>query len=360
MRYIINILFLFTLITTSLFSNEEIESKELYLEYTSFPQRVFTGQKFEVKLKALILKDETSYDKIITSFTHEDNLERLTTDVVWIKNKLSEYTTSITYKVFKDSFALPKITLALSKNEEIIDFISIDSPAIKYEQIALNQKLFSNVIAKEFEVMTAKTKQYTNNILHTTINVKAVNSNLEDFKLNTYPSEDQGINSLTDTYPEQNLYYYVMIPSHTKEINFNYYNVDAKDFVMINIPIMLDEELVSTQTELNPYNSSILVYKQIFSAAVLFVFIVLFAFTKNNIYLIIITILIIVLAYLFIPNKKILLDKGINVYILPTSNSTLFKSIEHKKVVEIVNENSYFIKVLFDNESIGWIKKNDI
>ena len=27
---------------------------------------------------------------------------------------------------------------------------------------------------------------------------------------------------------------------------------------------------------------------------------------------------------------------------------------------EIINENDNFIKVLFRNESIGWIKKNDI
>ena len=360
MKYIINILFLFTLFTTSLFSNEEIESKELYLEYSSFPQRVFTGQKFEVKLKALILKDTTTYDKIVTTFTQEENIEVLTKDIVWIKNESSEYIATIAYKVYKDAFTLPKITLALSKDEEIIDFISIDSPPIKYEKIAVNQKLFSNIIADDLEVMTVKTKQYTNNILHTTINIKAINSNLEDFKLNEYLDEQQGINSLSDIHPEQNLYYYVMIPSHTKEIKFNYYNANSKDFVMINIPIILDEELVSTQTELNPYNSSILIYKQVFSGVLLLISILLFVFTRNNIYLIFITIFIIVLAYLFIPNQKVLVNKGISVYILPTNNSTIFKKLERKNVVEIVNEKNDFIKVLFDNESIGWIKKNDI
>ncbi|MGB5868427.1 MAG: hypothetical protein WBG69_11205 [Arcobacteraceae bacterium] len=360
MKYILNIVFLFTLLNTSLFSNEEIESKELYLEYNSFPQRVFTGQKFEVELKALILKDPTSYDKIVTTFTQEPNIEVLTQDVVWIKNESSEYKTTIAYKVHQDAFTLPKITLALSKDEEIIDFISIDSPFIKYEKIAVNQKLFSNVIANDLEVMTVKTKQYTNNVLHTTINIKGINSNLEDFKLNEYPEDQQGINSLTDIHPEQNLYYYVMIPSHTKELKFNYYNSNSKDFVMITIPIILDEELVSTQTELNPYNSSILIYKQVFSGVLLLISVILFAITRNNIYLIFITIFIVILAYLFIPNQKVLLNKGLSVYILPTNNSTVFKKLERKNVVEIVNEKNDFIKVLFDNESIGWIKKDDI
>jgi len=359
MKYYFRVLLLFLLLITSLFSIEEIESKELYLEYNSYPQRVFTGQKFDIKLKALILKDTNSYDKIVTTFTREQNIELLTKDIVWVKNKSSEYTTTISYKVYQDAFVLPKITLALSKDEEIVDFISVASPEIEYERIAVNQKLFSRVIAKKLEILTVKTKQYTNNILHTTINIKALNGNLEDFILNSY-SEDQGINSLTDMYPEQNLYYYVMIPSHTKQIKFTYYNTVSKDFVTMSIPIILDEELVSTQTELNPYNSSILIYKQVLSGVLLLFFVILFAFKRKNIYLIFITLFITLLAYLFSPNKKILLKEDIKVYILPTNNSTVFKSLDSKQIVEIVNENEDFIKVLFDNESIGWIKKNDI
>jgi len=172
--------------------------------------------------------------------------------------------------------------------------------------------------------------------------------------------DQQAVNSFTDVYPVQNLYYYVMIPSHTKVIKFNYYNSKSKDFIMINIPIILDEELVSTQTELNPYNSSILIYKQVFSSLLLLVAILLFIFTRHNIYLIFVTLFIVLLAYLFIPNEKILINKGINVYILPTNNSTIFRQLERKSIVEVVNKKDDFIKVLFDNESIGWIKKNDI
>ena len=359
MRYKLKILLLFILLSSSLFSSEEIESKELYLEYNSYPQRVFTGQKFDIELKALILKDDNTYDKIVTTFTSEENIELLSEDIVWTKNKANEYLTTISYKIFDKDFVIPKITLALSKNEEIIDFISVDSPIIQYEKIAVNQKLFSKIIAKNLEILTVKTKQYTNNTLHTTINLKALNGNLEDFSLNSY-TEDQGINSLSEVYPNQNLYYYVMVPIYTKQIKFTYYNTQSKSFVMMNIPIMLDEELVSTQTELNPYNSSLLIYKQVFSAFILLIFILIFIFKRQNIYLIIISILILILAYLSIPNKKILLNEDVKVYILPTNSSTIFKIPASKEIVEIVNENEDFIKVLFKNDSIGWIKKDDI
>jgi len=359
MKYYFKAIFLFLVLSSALFSQDEIESKELYLEYDSYPQRVFTGQKFDITLKALILKEEDSYDNIVTTFTTEKNIEVLTQNITWTKNKASEYTTTISYKAFEDTFTLPKITLALSKDEEIIDFISVKSPTIDHGKIAVNQKLFSKIIAKNIEIFTVKTKQYTNNILHATLHIKGTNSNLEDFKLDSYENE-QGISSLSDNYPEQNLYYFVLIPSHTKEIKFTYYNTDSKGFVTITLPIILEEELVSTQTELNPYNSSILIYKQVLVAGFLLLFVLLFAFSKKNIYLIIITIFIALLAYLFIPNKKILLKENIKVYILPTDHSTVFKLLNAKEVVEKINENDEFVKVLFYNQSIGWVKKNEI
>jgi len=359
MKYYLKVIILLSLFTSSLFSLEDVESKELYLEYNSYPQRVFTGQKFDIEFKALILNNINSYDKIVTSFSKEENIEVVTPDIIWTKNNSNEYLTTVSYKIYQEEFILPTIKLSLYKNGEIVDFITINSPEIQYQEIAVNQKLFSKIIAQKLEIFTVKTKQYNNNILHTTINIKATKGNLEDFVLSSY-DENQGIDSLTDIYPMQNLYYYVMIPSHTKEIKFTYYNTDSKSFVTMNVPIILDEELVSTQTELNPYNSSLLIYKQVASGSFVFIFLLLFILKRKNIYLIFLFLSIAILSLLFIPNKKILLKENINVYILPSNNSTVFKSLKSKEIVEIVNEKKKFMKVLFKNQSIGWVKKDDI
>jgi len=355
---LIKLILLIILSFSSLLSNDNGKSKEIYLSYEKYPNRVFTGQKFDIQLSSIILKDPTSYDKIITTFTTEEGIDILTTNVVWEEIKSNRYTTTISYKVYDKEFILPRITLALIKNGQIIDYISVESPKIEYEKIAINQKLFSNIIAKNLQVHTVKTKQYTNNILHTTLHIEGINSNLEDIHFNSY--EDQGINSLTQNYPNQSLYYYVMIPSHTKQINFTFYNTLQKEFITIQIPIILDEELVSTQTELNPYNSSILIYKQVFSGVFLALFIIMYIITRHNRYLILMTIMIIILAYLFIPNKKILLNENTKVYILPTSNSTVYNILDRKHIVEQINEKDKFIKVLFENENIGWIKESDV
>ena len=330
----------------------------MYLDYESYPKRVFTGQKFDVRLKVIVLKSQNEYDKIITTFVDEQNIEILTKEPIWVKQKENTYITTLTLKAHNLQFDMPKITVALLKNSDIINYISVKSLKIKFERIAINQKLFSNIIAKDLQILTVKTKQFTNNMLHSTINIEASNSNLEDINLTQY--KEQGIKDLTENYPNQSIYFYVMTPSHAKSIKFTYYNTVLKDFVMIEIPINLDVELVSTQSDLNPYNSSILIYKQILSGGLLFIAILLFMITKHNRYLIVVTVFIVLIAYLFIPNKKIILPNNTKVYILPTKNSTIFKVLEKKELVEIINEKGVFQKVLFHNENIGWIRKNDI
>lgn len=348
------IFLLITILITSLFSQEEIKSKDIYIDYLSYPKRVFTGQKFEIVLKATILINQEKYDKIITKFEGEDNIELPEATPIWNKEKDNIFISNIIFKSKDKQFTLPNITIGLLKDEEIVDFISIKAPEIKFEKIAVNQKLFSNIIASNLEINTVKTKQYTNSMLLSTINMEATNSNLEDMRLNKF--EDQGIKSLTDNQPHQNIYYYVMIPSHTKEVKFTYYNTILKDFIMITLPITLEEDLVSTQTDLNPYNSSILIYKQVSVLFLLIIVIVLFVITKKTKYLFLMLLLISIIGYLFMPNKKIIIQTGTKIYILPTKHSTVYKVTKNKELVEIINKKDEYIKVLFKNENIGWIK----
>jgi hypothetical protein len=358
MKFILKTLLFLVLFYSFVFSQDDIKSKELYISYDSYPKRVFTSQKFDIKLKVIILKPKEEYDKILTTFFDEKNIQILTKDPIWIEEKPNNYVTTLTFKANDTQFIMPKITIALIKGTAILNFILAKSIKIKFEKIAINQKHFSGIIAKDLQILTIKTKQYTNNMLHSAIHISSTNSNLEDINLTQYA--DQGIKDLTDNYPDQSIYFYVMTPSHTKRIRFTYYNTVLKDFVYIKIPINLDTELVSTQSDLNPYNSSILIYKQILFGILLFFAIFLYTITKQNRYLIIITIFIIIIAYLFIPNKKTILKNSTKVYILPTKNSTIFKVLDKKELVEIINKKDIFVKVLFLNQNIGWVKENDI
>ena len=355
--YFRSLFILFIALTLS-FAEDTVKAKEFYLDISSYPKRVFTGQKFDITLKATILKQKEDYEQILLSYVNGENIDIISTDPVWEEEKDNIFFTKLTFKTKDMKFTLPEITVALVKGEEIVDFISLKLPDIVFEKIAVNEELFSNIIAKDLQVLTVKTKQYNNNTLHTTINLEGLNSNLEDIHLKKY--EEQGIKSFEEKYPLQNVFFYVMTPSHIKEIKFTYYNTVSKDFVTVNIPVNLEEELVSTQTDLNPYNSSMLLYKQSLSIFFLVLFLAVYIVTKKERYLVFLVVSILATAYFFIPNKKVVLTKGTNIYILPTNNSTIYKTLEKRELAEIINEKGDFRKVLFENQNIGWIKEDDI
>jgi len=54
---LIKLILLITLSFSSLLSNDNTKSKEIYLSYEKYPNRVFTGQKFDIQLSSIILKD---------------------------------------------------------------------------------------------------------------------------------------------------------------------------------------------------------------------------------------------------------------------------------------------------------------
>ncbi len=357
MSYLFKFFLLNILLAVSLLSDETIKSKTIYIEYESYPKRVFTGQKFEVVLKLIVLRSENQYDKIITKQNNSSDIELLNNDIVWDEISKNTYMTTLTFKTTTKQFILPNITVALLKDDNIVDFISLTPPEIKFEKIAVDQKLFSNIIASNLEINTVKTKQYNNNILHTTINIEATNSNLADISIGDY--KEQGINSLTETLPHENLFYYVMIPSHTKEIKFTYYNNILKQFILITLPITLEEELVSTQTDLNPYESSVSIYKQYGAIVLFFIVLLLFLITKRNLFVVMLVMTIALIGYLYIPNKKIVISSGKKVYILPTINSTVYRILDKNELVSVINVKDNYKKVLFKNENIGWIKDDE-
>ena len=358
MNKLLKLFLTLVLLSIYLFSNENIKSKEIYLSFESYPKRVFTGQKFEVELKAIILKSKDSYDNIVTKVAKQSNIGLLTKTIKWEEQKDGNFRTKLTFKAYDQKFTKPKITIVLLKSEEIVDYATTKEIEIEYQKIAINQKLFSNIIAKDIKIVSVKTKQYSNTLLHNTIQIEGVNSNLEDIKLIQY--KEQGISDLSSEYPTQMLYYFVITPINTKKIDFTYYNTDQNKFIKIQVPVILSEDLVSTQTELNPYNSSMLLYKQVAIGSLLAIFLLLYIFTRDLKHLIMVAILIIAVAYLFIPNKKILLNEGTNVYILPTNNSTVYKKLDRKFIVQTLNKENGFVKVLFKNSNIGWVKKSDI
>lgn len=333
--------------------------QNLYLSYISFPEKIFKNQRFEIVLKAIVTT--TNYDKIETKFNDSIDVDILNADSPWLQSQEQTYENRYFFKAYKEDFKIPPFEVVLIKDEVVVEIQKIEPKETIYTEIGKSVDNFSSIIAKNLVINAHKTKQYNNDELITIFDISATQSNLEDFYIKNV--KEQGISSITDNYPEQELLYYLVLPVHTKKLDFSYYNTNEKRFVTVKVPIILENELVSTQTDLNPNTSNILFYKKVGSGVVFIILVVLYFIKKNKLYLIASLIALIVLLVYVMPNKTAILKKDSYIYILPTKKSTIFQKTNKDFVVEVSIKRGEFIKVVFnqDNNSlIGWVKEEDL
>ncbi|PLY08225.1 MAG: hypothetical protein C0626_13545 [Arcobacter sp.] len=340
-------------------SKNDLKEKNIYLSYKSFPQNIFKNQRFEIILKAIITADD--YDKIETRFINSKNMNVLNPESSWEEIEDKTFENKFYFKAYEDSFVMPTFQVAIYKNLELIEVQNIAPQEVAFSEIGKNINNFSSVIAKDLVINAHKTKQYNNDELITIMDINAVESNLEDFAIKGV--EEQGISKIDDNYPEQNLLYYLVLPVHTKKLDFSYYNSFEKKFITIKIPIVLENELVSTQTDLNPNKSNILLYKRVALGGLFALFLIIYIWKRKKIYLILTLIACVGLLIYSIPNKTSTLKKDSYIYILPTKKSTIFQKTNKDYLVEVSIKRGDFVKIIVeqgDKSMIGWVKEDDL
>ncbi len=343
------------------FDLENKQSNTLYAKFINYPTTVYTSQRFALEIETLITTSD--FTKIETRFLNSKDISIINPQENWQKTNNNTYKNLYFFKVYTQEFQIPTFQIILYNEDEIVDVVYLKPEEVNYTNIALKDNQFSNVIAKEMKVLSSKTRQYSNNELLTVLEIEATSGNLEDFRLKEF--NEQLLMSLEENYPKQKLIYNTIIPIHTKEIKFNYYDTQTNRFKKIIIPIKLEEELVSTQTDLNPNDSNIEVYKKIALGVLTILFIIMYLIKRKNIYIIIAVILSIFFFMFAKPNSAMVIEENTKIYILPTNNSTVFFITPTKQLVEILDKRENFTKILFklndqNNKTVGWIKEKDI
>ncbi|MCG3719840.1 hypothetical protein L5F50_11655, partial [Aliarcobacter butzleri] len=318
------------------------------------PDSVYKNQRFEVTVKALITTD--NFTNLTTTFSNSSNIELLNENNPWKKISNDTYENSYFFKVKNGNFKLPNIEVNLWNQNLLVDSSQLSPSLIRYSEIGKSDERFSNIIADNIILKAYKTKQYNNNSALTIIDIDAINSNLEDFKLKNV--EEQGLSNLKEWEDIQNLVYYFVTPIYQKNLTFTYYNTKTNSFKDVKVPLVLQNELVSTQTDLNPNDSTFEKYKKIAAIVVFVIFLLIFIWKRYKIVLFL-TIISLITAVLYnLPNSTGIVKPDSFVYILPTKNSTIFFKVDKEEKVEVLQTKNGFIKVLgVDNGFIGWIKE---
>ena len=365
------LLLLTLLLISSLFA-----SKVVYLSYDETPQRVVKGEIFPITIKAL--STVRNFQNIEYTFSNHNGLKIFNT-IPYREEKGKYYYETFYFTTTGNKARLPDIEATLITSDdsniveesttEIIDVDYYSNERVYYDTtilkgsklnvITLNPKKdFSNIIANSFELVEYKTTSYDNN--HNIIILVATAKNCNIDKMSFKGVYKQGVESISKSLFDSRITYYIVINKELENFAFSYFDLTKNRFIRINIPIIVDDDSVTTQSDIKPKDQSRVILKMKIAAAVALVGFIFILWRKKYIYLVLILIPLIYIVYLSTPAKEICIKQGSQIHLLPVNNGTIFETTKTKLYLQKEGSTKTFVKVKLQNEKIGWVKNEDI
>jgi len=336
--------------------SEPIKAKQnIFLSYEKTPSNIVVNQQFSIKVKAIVTTQ--NFDEIKNKIIPEKNLKVLNSDDNWTKKDDYTYYKTFYFRARKNNAVFPQIFFELYKNNKLI--ASQKFPEVQLNIITLHaDKYFSNVVANSIDIIKVKTTKFDEENLMVVLELVAKNANLKDFKL-SWVARD-GIDSFIDNFPMAKIYYYAIVPKYTNKFVFTYFSIKQNKFIKKSINLTVDNEEISTQSDLNPQDSSFNLFKNITYGSLAIVLLLIFFKRRRIVYLLFFIILIILFFSNINPLKNISISKNSKIYILPTKNSTIFYITPNKIRVQKLNKRENYIKIILPNKKIGWVKDKNV
>jgi len=330
-------------------------SKSLFLSLESMPQKVYVGQVFAVKFKAIAA--QKNIDGLANTFSGASDVVVLNPQNTWESAGSNIYYNTFYFKITSKNATMPRLSVSIVQNKEALEseLITLSVPTI----IQLKKEpYFSNVIAQTLEINKYKTTSFDAKNVIIVLEIEATGANLHDFALNEYAKS--GIDSFSEDNATQKIFYYAIFPNYQKNFDFSYFDLPTNKFHKISLPITIENEEVSTQLGLNPKESIFEFYKSVGYGVFAFIFFV-FLLRKRRWYYLVLSL--IFLALLFLdqnPLNNVQLKSNSILMILPTERSTVFFTSDKQLPVEKLAEYNNYIKILLPDGKIGWTQRENI
>jgi len=329
--------------------------KVLYLNYEETPDRVVKGEIFSITLKTLSTVKQ--FVDITYELSNHKGLKVLN-DIPYREEDSKYYHDTFYFLTTSSKAVLPDFTATLHDYDNTVYKESTLSGK-KLKVVTLNpKKNFSNIIADSFELLEYKTSSYDDQHNIVVFVATAKNCDISAFKFQNVFK--QGTESLIESPFDSKIVYYAVINKEVENFSFSYFNLEKNKFIRINIPIVVIDDSVTTQSDLKPKDQSRERLKMIIAAGVALVAFVVILWRRRYIYLVFIIIPLAYIAYIAIPSKEVCIKVNSEIYLLPVHNGTIFEKTSSIYYLQKEGSVKDFVKVKLKNEKIGWVKNEDI
>jgi hypothetical protein len=335
---------------------EPVVQKVLYLSYADVPERVFKGEIFPVTVKTL--STIRTFDAITYAFDHGQGIKLL--------NSEPERKTEGPY--FLDTFYFlatgqvirtPDIHATLLVGDGVMGERTATLSGKRVESVVLNpDRNYAHILADSFRVGESKTNRYNEKYNILVFKATADHCHLKSFSLNNV--KKQGFESIEPAIETSSMTYYAIIPRKLETLIFSYFNLKSRRFENISIPIVVDDDTVSTQSDLRPIEHRHTILKIAAASGIALVGFILLLVYRLWWYLPLLILPGIYIAYIAVPTEDVCVKRESPIYLLPMENGTVFKLTHSRQIYEVQGSTEKYTKIKLDDNKIGWVKNEDL
>ena len=328
-------------------------SSGLSLEFSNLPTRPYVGEIIALSVKLTPI--DIASGNIEYTLQNEEGI-RIFSDTPRRSVKGDGVYDTFYFLVQSSSIRFPDVTATLTANGSSSETLTGSSLSATTLSPPTG---FANVLADKFQVINYKTTPYNNQSNVVIFTVKASRCNISDFSIPN--AIKQGFESKLSNVGESQMTYYVIIPNGEQSLNFSYFNLSKQRYEALSIPIIVDDDTVSTgQSDLSPTDSRHTELKVGASVVVVLVLFGLFYWRRQKWYLYIAALPMFYIIFALLPNQNMCVKKDAPIYLLPIKNGTIFEMTLQEEHLEAEKEVGDFIKVHLSNDKVGWVNKRDL
>ena len=323
-------------------------SAQSEFKYSYMPKKVYENQLFAVTIMAIGKSDS---DMPFFTFDRSSRIQPLFSKPLVVQNGNDSFYTFY-FKASDQDIRIPSLFISTQSGESTLRAKTIFIKTLK------KREDFSNVLAADMKIKNSQVSNYDEKNHIVTLSIEAFEANLEDMKLNHVLESD--IDSLTRENAKVKAEFYVVLPVEEKLLKFTYFNTIKKQYVFLEVPVVVVDATVATQSDLNHKEDNFEKLKKYTFMTLAAFFFIMFLFRRDFFYLVFGVISLITLLTFYIPHEKICVTQGASLYILPTNTSTISTKIDQDLDTMLLGEREGFKKVEYKEGIIGWIKNEDL
>lgn len=337
---------------------DEIRITDLILTTSKVPQTAYVNQIYKLSLKADIQQDITVDLNLTLNKT--PSLKWLNEKKYsWFQTRGGLFETTLFLEANDTQAKLNDINVIMTRNGDFFQKASKKAPNPKFTPVPAKEN-YTHIVADELKVISHKTTDFDDKTNMMTIQLSVKNGDLSSFYIQNDQILRQNVSSINGPLENQRGFAFLIFDKNVTNVTFSYFNLQTQKFENFSLNVKIEKDDLSTQTDINPQESSFKTYKIIVIFTFVGVLIVMFLTSRNLTPLIIA--LVIVGAYFYFQKQTStgFIAQNTQVKILPIKNSTIFYISKERENVKIFDEKADFVKIMLSDGKIGWVKKESI